>query len=204
MYSAYKLNKQGDNIQPWCTPFPIWNQSVVPCPVLTVASWQICLVPLIAWSLSFYRFHNKIIHFISYQKWGYWIFLALLRYNWYNKNCTHLIYAFWLVRAFANTHETTTIIMVVNISISPKFCFLFCCCCLVRTLNMKYVLLTHFNKYHIAHCRYMMYSRSLELILYKETLYPLENSFSFLLLPAVGNHHSIFCFCDTDYVKYLM
>ena len=28
MYSAYKLNKQGDNIQPWCTPFPIWNQSV--------------------------------------------------------------------------------------------------------------------------------------------------------------------------------
>ena len=39
MYSAYKLNKQGDNIQPWCTPFPIWNQSVVPCPILTVASW---------------------------------------------------------------------------------------------------------------------------------------------------------------------
>ena len=39
MYSAYKLNKQGDNIQPWCTRFPIWNKSVVPCPVLTVASW---------------------------------------------------------------------------------------------------------------------------------------------------------------------
>ena len=39
MYSAYKLNKQGDNIQPRRTPFPIWNQSVVPCPVLTVASW---------------------------------------------------------------------------------------------------------------------------------------------------------------------
>ena len=39
MYSAKKLNKQGDNIQPWHTPFPIWNQSVVPCPVLTVASW---------------------------------------------------------------------------------------------------------------------------------------------------------------------
>ena len=38
MYSAYKLNKQGDNIQPWRTPFPIWNQSVVPCPVLTVVS----------------------------------------------------------------------------------------------------------------------------------------------------------------------
>ena len=39
IYSACKLNKQGDNIQPWCTPFPIWNQSVVPCLVLTVASW---------------------------------------------------------------------------------------------------------------------------------------------------------------------
>ena len=38
MYSAYKLNKQGDNIQPLCTTFPIWNQSVGPCPVLTVAS----------------------------------------------------------------------------------------------------------------------------------------------------------------------
>ena len=47
MYSAYKLNKQGDNIQPWRTPFPVWNQSVVPCPVLTVSSW------------SAYRFHRR-------------------------------------------------------------------------------------------------------------------------------------------------
>ena len=39
VYSAYKLNEQGDNIQPWHTPFPIWNQSIIPCPVLTVASW---------------------------------------------------------------------------------------------------------------------------------------------------------------------
>ena len=39
MYLEYKLNNQGDSIQPWCTPFPIWNQSVVPCSVLTVASW---------------------------------------------------------------------------------------------------------------------------------------------------------------------
>ena len=37
--SAYKLNNQGDNIQPWCTHFPIWNQSIVRCLVLTVASW---------------------------------------------------------------------------------------------------------------------------------------------------------------------
>ena len=39
MYSAYKLNKQGDNMQPLCTPFPNWNQSAVPWSVLTVASW---------------------------------------------------------------------------------------------------------------------------------------------------------------------
>ena len=39
MYSAYKLNKQNDSIQSWHTPFPIWNQSVFPCPVLIVASW---------------------------------------------------------------------------------------------------------------------------------------------------------------------
>ena len=39
MYSAYKSNMQGDNIQPWRTPFPILTQSLVPCPVLTVAPW---------------------------------------------------------------------------------------------------------------------------------------------------------------------
>ena len=37
MYSAYKLNKQGENIQPWHTAFPILNQSVVPYLVLTIA-----------------------------------------------------------------------------------------------------------------------------------------------------------------------
>ena len=35
MYSAYKLNKQGDSVQPWRTSFLIRNQSVVPCSVLT-------------------------------------------------------------------------------------------------------------------------------------------------------------------------
>ena len=29
MYSAYKVNKQDDNIQPWHTPFLVWNQSSV-------------------------------------------------------------------------------------------------------------------------------------------------------------------------------
>ena len=39
MNSAYELNKQGYHIQPWHTPSLIWNHSVVPSLVLTVASW---------------------------------------------------------------------------------------------------------------------------------------------------------------------
>ena len=63
MYSAYKLSKQDDNIQPWRTPFPIWNQSVVPCPVLTVASWPAYsfLKRQVRWSgmpISFRIFHS--------------------------------------------------------------------------------------------------------------------------------------------------
>ena len=33
------LQKRRLLLQSWCTPFPIWNQSIVPCLVLTVASW---------------------------------------------------------------------------------------------------------------------------------------------------------------------
>ena len=39
MYSAYKWNKQGDNIQPCYIPYPILNLSIVPRLVLIVASW---------------------------------------------------------------------------------------------------------------------------------------------------------------------
>ena len=63
MYFAYKLNKQGDNIQPWHTPFPSGNQSVVPCSVLTVASWPAYrfLKRQVRWSgipISFRIFHS--------------------------------------------------------------------------------------------------------------------------------------------------
>ena len=62
MYSAHKLNKQGDNKQPWHTPLHIWNQSIVPCPVLTVASWHAYtfLKRQVSWSgipMSFKIFH---------------------------------------------------------------------------------------------------------------------------------------------------
>jgi len=70
MYSAYKLNKQGDNIQPWHTPFPIWNQSVVPCPVLTVTSWSTYrfLKRQVRWSgipISLRIFQFVVIHIIK-------------------------------------------------------------------------------------------------------------------------------------------
>ena len=39
MCSAYRLNKQGDSREPYCTPFSSLNQSIVPFRVLTVASW---------------------------------------------------------------------------------------------------------------------------------------------------------------------
>ena len=69
MYSAYTLNKQGDNIQPWHTPFPIWNQSVVPCPVLTIASWPAYrfLRRQVRWSgISFCIYY--IINFATIRK----------------------------------------------------------------------------------------------------------------------------------------
>ena len=39
MCSEYRLNKQGDNRQACCTHYSVLNQPVVPCRVLTVASW---------------------------------------------------------------------------------------------------------------------------------------------------------------------
>jgi len=70
LYSACKLNKQGDNTQPWCTPFPIWNQSVVPCPVQTIASWPAYrfLRRQVKWSaipISFRIFQFVVIHTVK-------------------------------------------------------------------------------------------------------------------------------------------
>ena len=64
MYSAYKLNKQGDNIQPWCTPFLILNQFVFPYLVLTVASWPACKFSrrqMVWYSHLFYNFPQFVV-----------------------------------------------------------------------------------------------------------------------------------------------
>ena len=61
---------QGGNIQPWCVPFLIWNQSVAQCPVLTVASWPAYrfLRRQLRWSgipISFRIFQFIVIHIVK-------------------------------------------------------------------------------------------------------------------------------------------
>ena len=70
MYSSYKLNKQSDNIQPWHPLLSIWNQSVVPCPVITVVSWLAYgfLRRQVRWSgipISFRIFQFVVIHTVK-------------------------------------------------------------------------------------------------------------------------------------------
>ena len=70
MYSAYKLNNQGDNMQPWRIPFPVWNQLAFPCPVLTAASWPAYRflrkeVRLSGIPISFRIFHSLL--------WSTWV-----------------------------------------------------------------------------------------------------------------------------------
>ena len=88
MYSAYKLNKQGDTIEPWHTPYPIWNQSVVPCPVLPVTSWHA------------YKFLKRQVRWsgipISFRHCS----LLQRHSNWstssYRNHCLHLFFVFKL------------------------------------------------------------------------------------------------------------
>ena len=70
MHSAQKLNKQGDNIQPCHTCFPILNQFVVPCLVLTAASWPAYrfLRRQVRWSgipISWGIFQFTVIHIVK-------------------------------------------------------------------------------------------------------------------------------------------
>ena len=63
LYCAYQWNKQDNNMQAWCTLFPIYNQSVVPCPVLIIVSWPAYrfIRSLVRWSgisISLRIFHS--------------------------------------------------------------------------------------------------------------------------------------------------
>ena len=102
MYSAYKLNKQGDNIQPWRIPFPVWNQSVVPCPVLSIAFWPAYKFQKrqIRWSgipISF-RIVHSLLWSTQSKALAYLAIVVLaiypkqLKMYVHTKSCTHDVY----------------------------------------------------------------------------------------------------------------
>ena len=70
MYSAFQLNKQGDNIQLWSTPFPVWNQFVVPYLVLTVASWPAYTFPRRQLRLTGILICLRIVHSLLWSTWS--------------------------------------------------------------------------------------------------------------------------------------
>ena len=107
MYLTYKLNKQGDNIQPWRTLFPIWKQSVVPCPVLTIASWPAYrfLKRQVRWSgipNSWRIFQFVVIYrvkgFSIVNKAEVDVFLELYHFFWWSNGCWQ--FHFWFLCLF--------------------------------------------------------------------------------------------------------
>ena len=74
MYSVSKLNKQGVNIQPSHTPFPVLNQFIVPYLVLTVGSWPAYrfLRRQVRWSgitISFKNFFHSLLWATQSKTW---------------------------------------------------------------------------------------------------------------------------------------
>ena len=65
IYSAYKLNKQGDTIQPWCTTFSIWNQSVVSCCFLTCTQVSQEAGKVVWYSYLFKNFPQFVTHIVK-------------------------------------------------------------------------------------------------------------------------------------------
>ena len=61
MYSAYKLNKQGNNIQPWCTLFPIWDETIFVLWCLAYSTWQNVF--------KFHLYHNIYQNFLLLEGW---------------------------------------------------------------------------------------------------------------------------------------
>ena len=103
MYSAYKLNNQGDNILPWRIPFLIWNQSVVPSLALTAASWPAYrfLRRQVRWSgspISWRVFQFVVIHSQRLQcsQQSRYFSGILLLFLWSNGCWQFDLWLFWL------------------------------------------------------------------------------------------------------------
>ena len=89
-------------MQPWRTPFPIWNQSVVPWPVLTVASWPAYrfLKRQVRWVVWYsHLFQNFpqfiVIHTVKVfdivNKAEVDVFSGTLLHFWWSSGCYNLI-----------------------------------------------------------------------------------------------------------------
>ena len=65
MYSTYKLNKQGDNIHPWCTPFPLepvcYSMSSSNCCFLTCTQISQMASEVVWYSHLFQNFSHRCI-----------------------------------------------------------------------------------------------------------------------------------------------
>ena len=83
MYSVYKLNKQGDHIQPWRTPFPVLNQSVVPCLVHGTSKWILCgwteVTPLRGHSLADLNLLGPVLLHLCLSHCSTWLTLSFVR-----------------------------------------------------------------------------------------------------------------------------
>lgn len=106
---------------------------------------------LLAEGLNWYRFSSVQLHIFSKI-----ILTALLRDNWYVNDCTYLM---WWVWTYANTHDATTTVKETDVAntsqgvlailwfggyFSFPFLFFFFLPLVIRTLNMRSILLTNF------------------------------------------------------------
>ena len=95
MYSAYKLNKQDDNIQPWHIPFPIWkavccSMSSSNCCFLTYIQISQEAGQVVWYSHLFKNFLQfDVIHTVKgfgiVSKAEIDVFLELLLFRWSNR-----------------------------------------------------------------------------------------------------------------------
>ena len=105
MCSAWKLNKWGGNIQPWHAPFLIWNQSIIPCPVLIVASWPAYISQEAGQVVWYYHLFQNFPQFIViHTVKGFGIvnkaqvdaFLGFWLSWWSNRCCQFELWFLWL------------------------------------------------------------------------------------------------------------
>ena len=70
-YPAYKLNKQGDSIHPWHTPFPILNQFIVP-----MSSSRCCFLTCIQVSQEV---HNVACYFHLFKNFPQFVVIHIVK-----------------------------------------------------------------------------------------------------------------------------